>query len=150
MVVLCNIFGYEHAGTNYDRGALVKIMLGDEQAGTNYDRGALVKIMLGDEQAGTNYVMVISIGTWIVVLGRYSYMADLRTLESKVSPRPCSPQLAQVNTPLRAGKWESMLQDHPDQEFAQYLVKGIKEGFGTQSNAAAPSKTCSLPSSTRP
>ncbi len=72
------------------------------------------------------------LGTWIdggVVLGRYSYMADLRILENKVSPWPCSPQLAQVNTPLRAGRWESMLQDHPDQEFARYLVRGIKEGF---------------------
>ncbi len=35
----------------------------------------------------------------------------------------------QVNTPLKANKWESMLWDHPDQEFARYLVQGIKEGF---------------------
>ncbi len=58
-----------------------------------------------------------------------SYMTDLRILESKVSPWPCSPQLVQVNTPLKADKWESMLWDHPDQEFARYLVQGIKEGF---------------------
>ncbi len=56
------------------------------------------------------YVSVGSyVGTWIdgsVVLGQYSYMHDLRTLERMVSTLPCSPQLSKVNTPLEAGKWE--------------------------------------------
>ena len=37
--------------------------------------------------------------------------------------------VVQVDTPLKADKWESMLWDPPDQEFARYLVQGIKEGF---------------------
>ncbi len=79
------------------------------------------------------YVSVGSyVGTWIdgsVVLGHYSYMDVLRTLEGMVSTLPCSSQLSKVNTPLEAGQWESMLRDHPDREFAEYLVRGVREIF---------------------
>lgn len=37
--------------------------------------------------------------------------------------------LAQVSTPLRGHVWESALAMHPDRDFAQYIVSGLKYGF---------------------
>ena len=63
--------------------------------------------------------------------GKYIYMEDLRTLDSK-RPRitgsvPAS--LATVHTPLNIEKLSVYLQAHPDREFAAYLLRGFLEGF---------------------
>ena len=63
--------------------------------------------------------------------GKYIYMEDLRTLDSK-RPRiagsvPAS--LSTVHTPLNIEKWSVYPQPHPDREFAAYLLRGFLEGF---------------------
>ena len=40
---------------------------------------------------------------------------------------PCS--LSTIVTPMIEDKWEEELHNHPDQGFAEYILKGIKEGF---------------------
>ena len=61
----------------------------------------------------------------------YQYTADLLALEqSKTSDTIIHDQaLCKIITPLRAGAWETCLQAHPDRLFAQYICKGIAEGF---------------------
>ena len=44
------------------------------------------------------------------------------------SPGVPGPLLAKAS-PLRWQEWKLALRDHPDIEFAKYLVEGIKEGF---------------------
>lgn len=64
--------------------------------------------------------------------GRYVYMEDLRILDSKVPPQelPKVPvKLAGVVTPQRTKVWEQYLRALLDKECAQYLVKGLSQGF---------------------
>ena len=37
--------------------------------------------------------------------------------------------LAAINTPLRWQAWERALRTHPDKQFTEYLVSGLREGF---------------------
>ena len=37
--------------------------------------------------------------------------------------------MSQVVTPLKLANWEELLADHPDQEFAGYILRGIEKGF---------------------
>ena len=37
--------------------------------------------------------------------------------------------MCQVVTPLQLGEWQSVLSDYPDQQFAAYILRGIKHGF---------------------
>ena len=58
-------------------------------------------------------------------------MDDLRRMDNN---RPhhlvkVPPALRTISSPLRADDWEAELQYHPDQEFAGYLVSGIRNGF---------------------
>ena len=45
-------------------------------------------------------------------------------------PRP----LLSTKTPLIAEAWEDTLQHHPDRRFANYIVRGIREGFRIGAN----------------
>ena len=63
--------------------------------------------------------------------GKYIYMLELRRLDAL---RPLVlPELPAaitvVTTPLKLEAWEAELREHPDREYAQYLLDGIKEGF---------------------
>ena len=68
-----------------------------------------------------------------VVGGSYKFMGHLHALDS------CRPELTtsygvnppwdQINTPLMLEEWKVALEDHPDQEFTEYITKGIQEGF---------------------
>ena len=64
-------------------------------------------------------------------LGRYTYMRDLRIMSQRmpVWPTPLPEKLTKVTTPLKACVWRSELADHPDGEFADYLLEGIQHGF---------------------
>ena len=45
-------------------------------------------------------------------------------------PSPPLPQSAwRITTPLNSGVWSAMLADHPDKQFANYILKGIEQGF---------------------
>ena len=47
------------------------------------------------------------------------------------SPLPVRlpPSMATISSPLRWHEWQISLAKHPDEFFAQFVVKGIKEGF---------------------
>ena len=37
--------------------------------------------------------------------------------------------LSRINTPLVVEEWEKLLSHHPDREYGDYLLRGMKEGF---------------------
>ena len=59
----------------------------------------------------------------------YPYLADLLALEAHSATRLLMPELEVVTTPLIRSKWAAMLQQHPDQAFAQYVMQGLQSGF---------------------
>ena len=63
--------------------------------------------------------------------GPYCYMDDLLHFETcePVGASPIPPQMREVETPLRWRAWDHMLEDHPDQRFRSYVVRGIRRGF---------------------
>ena len=68
-------------------------------------------------------------------VGKYSYMEDLRKLDS-CRPVPSVAASAslpsewwRINTPLKWVKWEFFLRDHPDRDFARYIIEGLRNGF---------------------
>ena len=75
----------------------------------------------------------------------YSYRGDLCKLDACRPPgdTPIPAELRVISTPLRSAVWEEELQAPPDREFAQFLVRGLNDGFrigfqyGTHSCVAA-------------
>ena len=59
----------------------------------------------------------------------YPFLADLLALEAHSVTRLLRPELEVVTTPLITSKWAAMLQQHPDQAFAQYVMQGLQSGF---------------------
>ena len=63
--------------------------------------------------------------------GRYLYTGDLiqmdRCVQGSLTVVP--PILASISTPLQREAWAAELRAHPDQEYAQFIVKGIEHGF---------------------
>ena len=37
--------------------------------------------------------------------------------------------LSRIKTPLVVEEWEKLLSRHPDREYGDYLLRGMKEGF---------------------
>ena len=64
-----------------------------------------------------------------VVDGRYMYMDDLAKLSARVAPTPAPAQLGGIHTPLRVQAWEHHLSQHPDKNFVEYLLLGIRRGI---------------------
>ena len=71
-----------------------------------------------------------------VVEGRYKYMHELDLTErcKPISLRRwpaelCEPMAVAAVSPLVAEEWEEALRRHPDREFVEYLVRGIRQGF---------------------
>ena len=63
--------------------------------------------------------------------GSYPYMKDLREMDSC---RPAIPvvvpdELQVIATPLRLLNWKAELRQHPDQQFAHFLARGLEQGF---------------------
>ena len=64
--------------------------------------------------------------------GKYKYTAHLRQLANAPSAHsPVDPRLGVVRTPLVLQAWRQALSHHPDREYAEYILKGIEEGFHT-------------------
>lgn len=64
--------------------------------------------------------------------GKYNYMSDLRILGQRVPPldaNKLSGELCAIRTPLKVAAWERHLQSLPDRDCAEYLLKGLREGF---------------------
>ena len=60
----------------------------------------------------------------------YIYMEDFRALDScRPEPQGLPTSLQRVVSPLRVEAWQRYLAHHPDAEVAQYLLKGMAEGF---------------------
>ena len=61
----------------------------------------------------------------------YAYTSDLLALEA--CSNPCPPalpdHLCKITTPLKAAAWAKHLAAHPDQIYAQYILRGITYGF---------------------
>jgi len=66
----------------------------------------------------------------IPAMEHYKYMEDLKTMESSGWPvAPIPEVLQQAHTPLRVLVWEECLRSHPDREFAEYITRGLTQGF---------------------
>ncbi len=63
--------------------------------------------------------------------GNNPYTADLINLreEGQMSRQDPPPLLSMVTTPLRLWVWEAELARHPDKDFAEYVISGIRDGF---------------------
>ena len=59
-------------------------------------------------------------------------MWELRELDSRRPERAhntISECLSRINTPLLVEEWEKLLSHHPDREYGDYFLRGMKEGF---------------------
>lgn len=62
----------------------------------------------------------------------YQYTEDLLYLANCILPagkKSVQNELCKITTPLRLAHWESMLSSHPDREYADYIISGIRDGF---------------------
>ena len=64
---------------------------------------------------------------------RYKFSQQLLELD-KCRPAEAScdtlpEKLRHIESPLRVGVWKQLLSEHPDQQFAHYILKGLVEGF---------------------
>ena len=66
-----------------------------------------------------------------LVGGRYVYTRDLLAIMAcRPASRPRLPmRLREVTTPLRTDRWEQYLRLHPDREFVDLLLGGLRKGF---------------------
>ena len=79
--------------------------------------------------------------------GIYIYTKDLLELEyasQKEHSSSVDSRLTGTQTPLRLPAWSKKLQQHPDKDFASYILRGIEKGFHIGINPAV-----SLKSATR-
>ena len=62
---------------------------------------------------------------------RYPYMKQLQALAACRPSRPPNipRHLREIITPLKFSAWEQKLKNHQDDQFAQYVLSGIKDGF---------------------
>jgi len=84
---------------------------------------SLAKVTIGKNDT-TLYIY----GT--LVAEQYQYMEDLRRLDSCRPRQQSVPTwMMGVITPLKWRAWEVALARHPDHQFRDYIVNGIKDGF---------------------
>ena len=73
--------------------------------------------------------------------GHYLYTSDLLKLD-QCRPRSgkwtVQERLLGVFTPLHVDRWESLLVQHPDRDYVDYILTGIKEGFRVGFEDVAP------------
>ena len=64
-------------------------------------------------------------------LRKYQYTADLLALDgcTALRPRHLPPLMASIVIPLPWQEWQMSLTTHPDRDFMNLVVTGIKEGF---------------------
>ena len=83
---------------------------------------------------------------WCLLLvaggGEYRYTGDLLQLAGARRPEvPSVPmELTHIQSPLRKSlcEWQTHLRDHPDQQFADYVVLGLQDGFRIGFDHASP------------
>ncbi len=60
---------------------------------------------------------------------KYPYTHQLLQLDQCRRQGQVPDELKSVESPLVVSQWSSLLKDHPDKQFAQYVLTGIAEGF---------------------
>ncbi len=67
--------------------------------------------------------------TWMGIIGnRYLYVEDLLLLDSyRPPPRPC--QFSRGPSPINLHLLYTYFRCHPDQVFAAYIFRGLRDGF---------------------
>ena len=71
-------------------------------------------------------------------IGNYRYTPDLLRLGTgKAYGTAGDTRLASLSTPLNLAAWTYKLRKHPDKEFAQYILDGVKHGFSIGVNESA-------------
>ena len=84
---------------------------------------------------------------------RYPYMQRLSKLQSfkPRQPKQLPGELSRITTPLKIQAWREGLQSHPDTNFSQYVIQGIREGFkigfNRETSLKPCAKTCCQPNS---
>ena len=65
--------------------------------------------------------------------GCYRYTDDLLKLSTSChhTSMAVDPRLQAISTPLNKSQWQYRLLNHPDTDFACYLLKGMEFGFHT-------------------
>ena len=61
--------------------------------------------------------------------GRYRYTGHLLALETCKPEEVTSVTGADIVTPLQVEVWEAGLAAHPDRQFAEYILRGLRQGF---------------------
>ena len=61
----------------------------------------------------------------------YPYLSQLKGLRANTPTRPpkLPSELLEITTPLRSTEWEAQLSAHPDPEFSEFILNGIRNGF---------------------
>ena len=78
--------------------------------------------------------------------GNYVYTHHLLVLDSCRPVNHVDPPayLQQVTTPLIVSRWEELLKDHTDQNFANYITSGIHTSM-QNTTVSRQKQTCPLP-----
>ena len=61
--------------------------------------------------------------------GHYQYIQDLLALEQAGRTRSLALSIGRAASPLHSQAWEAGLLSYSDQQFAQFLLRGIRDGF---------------------
>lgn len=73
-------------------------------------------------------------------IGAYEYTSDLLALHTFAGTSTCRlpSHLQVINTPLIFEAWERLLVNHPDLEYVDYILSGIRDGFRIGFNSSQP------------
>ena len=77
--------------------------------------------------------------SWYIVRGHYRYISDLLKLEKAIPYEIVLPGVCgYTQTPLNHVMWSMLLSDHPDRQFVEYIIRGLRTGFriGCQATSA--------------
>ena len=65
-----------------------------------------------------------------IFFGCYHYTHDLLTLEAAVPDNVVLPaECLRISSPLNPDVWDLLLAEHPDRQFVEYIIRGIRCGF---------------------
>ena len=80
---------------------------------------------------GSNWILTCPFSPTLPCIGPHPYTEQLWALHRHrpYLSRPVPPELTGCTSPLRWQDWDTALADHPDRQFAEYVVCGIRHGF---------------------
>ena len=85
---------------------------------------------------GICIILFVAVGN--IVFGRYCYTDDLLSLEAAVPYEVNLPdECLHIVSPLNPDVWSLLLTKHPDRQFVNYLIRGLRGGFHVGCHASA-------------